>query len=346
MIDAMFQDVRSAVEEVLQLCKALCLALDGWTDDKGQTLVNACLVAFGLPFWSYQVTPKGERHTVKFYKDVMKAALVRKNLYGVVSDSPTGMVAFRNAVAADADGKLHPVACDFHVDDKSCGDVCGKGPLDAKAFIIPQLDTTSDTSLISLAKGFVKYFLNRGVPNGLVREIRAEMNKGRRLQKEPLISSLRLPGDTRATSIATCMVSVSDNKPVLRAVVLDERWDEYQTAMAEKVDRLKADSMAKFARSSETMDKIGTYGTFLSLFQQKQRVSELRDKALSDVVYDTGELLRRIDAFEGVDAAAKSKARAAVIYRFDHTFYTPSVALAWRLDPRGEFGKKLVMVVP
>jgi hypothetical protein len=333
MIAAMYEDVRAAVEGVLLTCPAVCLAIDGWTDDKHQQLVNACIVAFGLPFWSYQVTPKGERHTIPFFQAVCKEALARPNLMGAISDSPSNMVAFRGALVNQLQGRIHPLACDFHVTDKMAGDLMGKGPEDAKPFIIPQVDLTSDTSIVSLARDMVKYFNNHGVPNGVVRDIRDEVNKHRRSVKLPRIITLRLAGETRKTSVATALTSVSQNRTVLRNAVLDERWDKFVANQGKKEDRQKAESMAKFVRNGPTMDEIDTWGRFLSLFQVKQRVCEMRDKNLSDLVYDTAELLRRVQLFEGVPQEVKDKARKIIVRRFDHTSYNPSVALAWRLDP-------------
>jgi hypothetical protein len=68
-----------------------------------------------------------------------------------------------------------------------------------------------------------------------------------------------------------------------------------------------------------------------------QRVLELRNKTLSDAVYDTCVALQRIASFEGASASDKAAMKGAVIYRFDHVFYSPAVALACFLDPRFDF---------
>ncbi len=64
---------------------------------------------------------------------------------------------------------------------------------------------------------------------------------------------------------------------------------------------------------------------------------ELRNKTLSDAVYDTCVALQRIASFEGASASDKAAMKGAVIYRFDHVFYSPAVALACFLDPRFDF---------
>lgn len=151
--------------------------------------------------------------------------------------------------------------------------------------------------------------------------------------------TLKLPGDTRATSTANCLTSVSRSRPLLRAMVTSDEWDDYvdPKKMTKKEDRDKANTIQRLVRHQPSMDGIEVFGRFLTLIQVWQRVVAKRNKTLSDAVYDTAEVLKRIDAFEGVSDSVKAKMKGAIVFRFDKVFYSPAVALACCLDPRFNF---------
>ena len=138
MLLSYFQDVFAAVEAILNSAPAVTCGLDGWIDDKGQSIVNAVAVAFGLPFFEYQVTPKGDRHTNEFMEEVLTRSFSRENNIGAISDSPSSMVSFRGTVVRKSGGRKYAVACLFHGVDKAGGDVQNKDtPAAAQQFIIP-----------------------------------------------------------------------------------------------------------------------------------------------------------------------------------------------------------------
>ena len=341
MLYAMFSDVRDAVECVLNSVPATTYGLDIWTDVKRLAKVVAVNVAKGFPFWEDVITPKGERHTVAWLKQVCAKGLERKNNRAVVSDSPTTMTSLRKAVVELAQHTKSAVGCAFHWVDKAAGDVQGKGPKEAESFVIKALNPTAANSLTSLAKSIIKLF-HRGVPNGLLTLEREKENRTRRTEKARLVTTLRLQGDTRATGIATMLHSVALNRGVLRSVVADEKWDDFYNHLTGD-DKKHVQGVVESIRNSAIMQSIEDYANLLTIMQVFQRVVEKRQKTLSDLALDTFECISRIQAFPPtatVTEEAKQCLVSAVQYRFGLSGYSTSVALLLVLDPRGSFNAR------
>ena len=205
----------------------------------------------------------------------------------------------------------------------------------AQQFIIPELDMKSPLSIVSLAKDLVKYVKGHSVPNGMYRRELAAFNTRQRALDEPTAVTLKLPGDTRATSTANCLTSVSRSRPLLRAMVTSDDWDDYvdPKKMTKKEDRDKANTIQRLIRHQPSMDGIEVFGRFLTLIQVWQRVVAKRNKTLSDAVYDTAEVLKRIDAFEGVSDSVKAKMKGAIVFRFDKGWWKVVLPLFRRDAP-------------
>jgi hypothetical protein len=333
------------VEQRITDAGTCAYATDVWSDDKHQSKVVACSVVHGFPYWENVITPKGERHTKEFMLETCKPGLARKENIGVVSDSPTGMTAFRKAVLEESKGTKVAVGCAFHWVDKACGDIQGKGPQDAVGFAIPDLVATANSSSTMLCKGIVKLMNLRNLPNGLLKMAREKENRVRRAEKERLVPSLRMQGDTRSTSIATMYNSVAANRDVMRAVVSAEKWDEFFDNLqsdkdAAKNDKLKVRNLVEKIKSRAAMDRIADFGKALALMQVYQRVLEKRQKTLSDLTLDFFEFCARVEALpesDAITAEVKQKMVDAMKYRYDLTGYSPAAALALLLDPRGGF---------
>lgn len=214
----MYSSVKAATEDILSTCIAVTTVPDGWTDDKGNALVNIALVTeWGIAFWEDQFTPKGEKHTVPFYESVCSKSLTRPNNKSVISDSPSTMTSLRSVITKKCRGPgwKTGLACNFHVVDLIVGDLLGFTGAHTAEYVIAEL-ADPKTGDLQLCKSVYNLFRNHHVPHDLFDKARADQNiiidagnRGKeKYEKEPRCPSLKLAGATRKTSNATMLVSI------------------------------------------------------------------------------------------------------------------------------------------
>ena len=347
----MYSSVKMATEAVLSASIAVTTVPDGWTDDKGNALVNIALVTeWGIAFWEDQITPKGEKHSVPFYESMCAKSLARPNNKSLISDNPTTMTSLKNYIAKKycGPGWKTGLACNFHVVDLTVGDLLGLTGAHTAEYAIAELADPKHGD-VQFCKSVFNLFRNHHVPHDLFDKAREEQNiiidagnRGKEKEEtEPRCPSLKLAGATRKTSNATMLVSVGMNKDTLQKVVnsvpMAQHIQDLPKGKAPAVGAREAAETVRNAINKEgKLEGILLRGEFLSLFQQAQRVMEKPGMNLLDVAYNYAELVRRVRAFP-VSDDLKTKAVGSIKQRFIQFNYTGAFACAVVCDPRLQY---------
>jgi hypothetical protein len=353
LIDRIFEETRAAVECIIKITRVVFAAIDGWTDDKGQCLVNMVLIVNGLPFWELPASRvRGVAHTAQFYFDASAPTRSREKNRGVVCDSPSVMISLRQMWMNATMKRDVVVACHFHGPDLIAAGVLGFGGQADEAFVIPLLNVhgTVENSLLVWCKEVDKYFHGmKGAPRDVYNIVMEEMNI---LHKEdgskPSATSLASMGDTRKTSAAELMMRNATNQATLEKAFCHPLNQEYlgRQTLAEKA---RLGFLSK-VQNKEHMKKVMIYAKLIGEVKMLQRVLGYRGKNMTDAVFDCVESYERIKEYSArfggeVPDADVAKLIQCFTNRFNQYILTPNAALAIMLDPRTRFGHNLPGVV-
>jgi hypothetical protein len=372
VVEAIYLEVKLCVDEVKAACSFWPCVPDGWTAPNGDFMMNNVELMEGVPFYSFQANPQGEKCDAVWMLKVLKESLMDPKCSGVCADNCSTMQDFK-AAFQDARGSngciIFAANCSWHGIQSIASAITNAGGGVATADHVLKMETgpaaerwsldgRNPESLPSVAKAIVKIFKGRQRPRGLLRtaqrnadklavvtwqeaisEMDADSDKPPRPRK---LQTLKLPGATRALSIINPLVSVFENREPLDTVVRSKEWDAFigdqPNDKKKELEHYALVIKQSGAGVNPTLVRFGEAASFLGILQRASRVLERRRSNLSDAVdtwvrlYD--EILLQPSPMMTV--ALRERARAAVRFRGAKIF-TPSMALAAVLDPRRRF---------
>lgn len=100
VVEAIYLEVKSCVDEVKAAAAFWPCVPDGWSAPNGDYMLNAVELIEGIPFYSFQANPQGEKCDAVWMLKVLKDSLMDEKCSGVCADNCSVMQDFKSAFQA------------------------------------------------------------------------------------------------------------------------------------------------------------------------------------------------------------------------------------------------------